>query len=460
MSQTTTEIEQTLIGLGILVIIGGAMAWRVIKDGRLMKRQLAQQAAAALEKANQGDVEGMMVLADIEGEDSSKWLEAAAEKGHVGAMMRLADGHLFEKSGEPLWRKDEPKAFEYYHRAAMNGHERAMRDVATCYLRGEGVLKNIGEATRWRLRSAELGSVASQVAVSAAYLEGYGVKVNGTEGLAWLYVAEFRGSSEAKQKLAAVEELIGNENVLKAQNRAKELMELCKEGKSTRETAGFAPLVIDGKGKKPETKPSGSGSGTIVSGEGHVLTAAHVLKGARFIEVVTVRGTVAASVLTLDEANDLALLKMEGQGEPHLEVRHSRSVRLGQKVATIGFPNIGIQGHSPKVTEGLVSGESGAQNDVRMWQVSVPIQPGNSGGPLLDEGGAVVGVVVASLSLEAIKATGAVPQNVNYAVKSAYVEPLLSQHGLPMDMGGINGDLRFEDMIVRARKSSVLVLVF
>jgi S1-C subfamily serine protease len=165
-------------------------------------------------------------------------------------------------------------------------------------------------------------------------------------------------------------------------------------------------------------------------------------------------------MLSVDEANDIALLKVEQMFDDHIQVGRSSEVRLGQSVSTIGFPNIGIQGHSPKVTQGMISGENGVQNDIRMWQISVPIQPGNSGGPLLDEQGRLVGVVVASLSLRAIQITGSVPQNVNYAIKGAYLEPLLNFHKVAVAQPSNAAPASFQDMIAVAQKASVLILVY
>ena len=86
----------------------------------------------------------------------------------------------------------------------------------------------------------------------------------------------------------------------------------------------------------------------------------------------------------------------------------------------MGFPNIGLQGFAPKLAKGEIASLSGASDDPRYFQISVPVQPGNSGGALVDERGSVVGVVSAKLSPRAALATrGALPENVNYAVKSS-----------------------------------------
>ena len=121
--------------------------------------------------------------------------------------------------------------------------------------------------------------------------------------------------------------------------------------------------------------------------------------------------------MKVDAANDLALLKAEGRFAA-LPVAASRAVKLGGTVATVGFPNIGLQGFAPKLAKGEIASLSGAGDDARYFQISVPVQPGNSGGALVDERGNVVGVVSAKLSARAaLASSGALPENVNYAVK-------------------------------------------
>ena len=98
----------------------------------------------------------------------------------------------------------------------------------------------------------------------------------------------------------------------------------------------------------------------------------------------------AARVVKVDAANDLALLKAEGRFAA-LPVVTSRAMRLGSTVATVGFPNVGLQGFAPKLARGDIAALSGAQDDARYFQISVPVQPGNSGGALVDERPAVAG---------------------------------------------------------------------
>ena len=146
-----------------------------------------------------------------------------------------------------------------------------------------------------------------------------------------------------------------------------------------------------------------------------------LFRDATQIRLVTSAGLIPAKAVKVDAANDLALLKAEGRFAA-LPVVASRTMRLGGTVATVGFPNIGLQGFAPKLAKGEIASLSGAGDDARYFQISVPVQPGNSGGALVDERGNVVGVVAAKLSASAaLKATGALPENVNYAIKSSYL---------------------------------------
>ena len=167
-------------------------------------------------------------------------------------------------------------------------------------------------------------------------------------------------------------------------------------------------------------------------------------------------------MVKVDAANDLALLKAEGQFAA-LPVAVSRGVKLGGTVATVGFPNIGLQGFAPKLAKGEIAALSGAQDDARYFQISVPVQPGNSGGALVDERGNVVGVVSAKLSVRAaLAAGGALPENVNYAVKSSYLLSFLES--VPDVASKLKEaqtkEKKFEDVVKEAEQAAVLVLVY
>jgi len=146
-----------------------------------------------------------------------------------------------------------------------------------------------------------------------------------------------------------------------------------------------------------------------------------------------------------------------------LPVAASRAVKLGGTVATVGFPDIGLQGFSPKLAKGEIASLSGAQDDARYFQISVPVQPGNSGGALVDAHGNVVGIVAAKLSARAaLDATGALPENVNYAVKSSFLLSFLeSVPAVSAKLKAPNTkEEKFEDVVKSAQDAAVLVLVY
>ena len=140
-----------------------------------------------------------------------------------------------------------------------------------------------------------------------------------------------------------------------------------------------------------------------------------------------------------------------------------RSVNLGGTVATVGFPDIGLQGFAPKLAKGEIASLSGAADDPRYFQISVPCQPGNSGGALVDDRGNVIGIVSAKLDASAaLAASGALPENVNYAVKSSLLLSFLES--VP-DVAAklkepITVDRKFEDVVKSAQNAAVLVLVY
>jgi S1-C subfamily serine protease len=172
------------------------------------------------------------------------------------------------------------------------------------------------------------------------------------------------------------------------------------------------------------------GTGFLFNSKDYIVTNYHVVKGASSIEVKFPDGEVIkASVQAKDSQNDIAVLKLSKSPStpiPDLKFGDSSKVRPGDKVFTIGYPASSILGKNQKITDGIISSVTGINDDPTMFQITVPIQPGNSGGPLFNQKGEVIGITTASLSLNAIQSLGAVPQNVNYAIKSSFVNNLLT----------------------------------
>jgi S1-C subfamily serine protease len=173
-----------------------------------------------------------------------------------------------------------------------------------------------------------------------------------------------------------------------------------------------------------------SGTGFMFSSKDYVITNWHVIRGAKNIKVKFLNGeTINAEVLLKDVKSDIAFLKLERSPQlpaSSLRVGNSSNVRMGDKVFTIGYPAHWVMGQNPKYTEGVVNALSGIKDDPTVFQISAQIQPGNSGGPLFDQSGNVIGIAQASLDPQlATESIGTIPQNVNYAIKSSYIKKLL-----------------------------------
>jgi serine protease Do len=180
-----------------------------------------------------------------------------------------------------------------------------------------------------------------------------------------------------------------------------------------------------------------SGTGFVVAPD-RVLTNQHVIDGCNrvLVRAADDRWLAATPPARVDREHDLALLAVPGDPGPPLAFRGQPEIRRGEGVVTYGFPLSGLLSSGPTLTTGEVSAMAGLRDNPRQFQISAPVQPGNSGGPLLDRQGHVVGVVVSKLNAQRVaQHTGDIPQNVNFAVKgtealaflrSAGVTPLLA----------------------------------
>ncbi|HEY3644378.1 MAG TPA: serine protease [Gammaproteobacteria bacterium] len=158
------------------------------------------------------------------------------------------------------------------------------------------------------------------------------------------------------------------------------------------------------------------------------VTARHVVDGAVRLHLYCGPDKVAdAEVLAVDTSNDLAVLKSKMAAPAFLELAPADSAGPGDHVFTIGFPTPDLLGVAPKYSDGAISALSGFGDTRSLMQITVPIQPGNSGGPLVDAQGRVVGVIDSTAAVANFYklSGGALPQNINFAVSSYYLYPLV-----------------------------------
>lgn len=175
-----------------------------------------------------------------------------------------------------------------------------------------------------------------------------------------------------------------------------------------------------------------TGTAFSVSSNGEFLTNAHVVEHASSIVLVYQGKEYPANFLGMDSQNDLAVIKIEHASVPLLFSPISEPTK-GEEVYTLGFPNPTVQGFESKYTKGEVSSLSGLQGDKTQMQISVPLQPGNSGGPLINKQGQVVGIISSKLDpLEVLKGQRYLPEAVGYAIKTSLALSLLKSLSVPI----------------------------
>jgi S1-C subfamily serine protease len=209
----------------------------------------------------------------------------------------------------------------------------------------------------------------------------------------------------------------------------------------------------------PKTARSYSGTGFVVSASGHILTNNHVIDGC-----TDIKGTLGGQpptplrVVSSDETNDLAVLQGPAATFKDFAKIRDRSIHSGDSVVAIGYPFHGLLSSDFTVTTGIISSLSGTMNDTRMLQISAAVQPGNSGGPLLDTNGLIVGVVAAKLNaLRIARATGNIPENINFAIKTGAIRDFLDNSVVAYETASPTSELKTTEIANNARAFTLLI---
>jgi S1-C subfamily serine protease len=187
------------------------------------------------------------------------------------------------------------------------------------------------------------------------------------------------------------------------------------------------------------SSPRGSGSGIIFTADGLVLTNHHVTAAGTSYTIVTSDGQeIPATVVAQDADLDVAVLRLRTRfvsanfrlPPPLIS---SAKARSGEKVFTVGHPLAGLLSTEAKYNEGTISALSGMKDDQHLMQISVPIQPGNSGGPLANARGEVVGLIVSTINGSALlKQNNIMAQNINFAIKADPIRGFLQENSLSL----------------------------
>jgi serine protease Do len=270
---------------------------------------------------------------------------------------------------------------------------------------------------------------------------------------------------------------------LNSQNLGKKNFFQCFNNPSTCKTeAKDTSSVIKHKNPRPKASPTSqsiSGSGFFVSKLGHVITNEHVVNKCTSVTVGdNAKKQVPANVIETDKRNDLALLKISSMEMASAQTKslvaklgirvtplasqgllRSNEVDLGEDVVVAGFPFGDIFSNTIKITKGIVSAKRGMGNDNGQFQIDAAVQKGSSGGPIYDENGNIIGVVVSQLNkLKVAKAIGSLPENVNFGVKASTVKQFLNSSGLPSSWSRRSTRISTKEIAKIAEKQTVMVM--
>lgn len=196
--------------------------------------------------------------------------------------------------------------------------------------------------------------------------------------------------------------------------------------------SGAKKAVVE---EKEGAEKEASGTGFAICNGEYVLTAFHVIRDAN-AAAITVEFAggkpIPATVSKRSFLNDVALLKLEKPASNYLTFADLYATKLGQQVYTLGYPAAAILGKAIKYNDGTITSLSGLLDETSWVQVSVPTQPGNSGGPLLDTSGNIVGMINSKAATEPFKQlVGTIPENVTWAVKAVHIVPILPAQCMP-----------------------------
>jgi TPR repeat protein len=344
--------------------------------------------------------------------EGCNWMKLAANQGDTFAQWILGEAYA-EGQGVP---RDPTEALKWLVKAGDSGNAAAQSALGLRLLKGNGLQKDLRRAHEWLKRSAQQGDERGQAALAVAYAFGTGVPKNTRIAYFWACLAASQADVQKLHELVTfLEKQLPLQDITDAQRLAAQFV---PQPEGEKEQDGSLPGVAD----SPRIT---TGSGFFITADGYFVTNFHVVRKSKRIRIKTASGDHGATLVRSDPGNDLAILKVEGEFAA-LHVRGSKGLRVADRVFTVGYPAPDVQGLTAKYSSGEVASLSGMGDDACRMQISVPIQPGNSGGPLVDSSGSVVGVVDSQWNkAAAIAEKGILPENVNYAIKGTILLGIL-----------------------------------
>jgi TPR repeat protein len=344
-----------------------------------------------------------------------KWYRAAAAQGNPHAQGALG---VVYANGDGV-AQDYSEAFKWFMAAAQGGNDAAQRNIGILYKQGRGVLQDYVQAFYWYMQAAEHGNVQAQVDLGQLYADGFMAAQDYARAYMWFNVAATASSEAAEDAQERRDRLVEQ----MTPQQIAEGQALSRSWHPSTTKVGIGPIASN-----PQPTLASSGTGFFINREGNILTNHHVVDGCSAVRWGA--PSKAAQVIASDPQNDLAVLKTD-YPVGHVAAFSTRDASLGQPVHAVGFPLRGTLASGLNATTGTISALAGLRDDSRFVQITAPVQPGNSGGPLLATNGAVLGIITSKLSPAwAISAIGDIPQNVNFAIRTVIVRVFLEAKGI------------------------------
>jgi hypothetical protein len=381
--------------------------------------------------------------------EAEKWYAVAADKGVPQAQAKL--GLILIRD-----HNDTKNGIKWIRAAAAQGVPVAQSMLALAYELGTGVRRNGRLAVKWYEEAADHGYTDAQSRLARLYERGEAIEADFKEAYFW-YAVALRDPKDPKRQ----DDEAGLKRTAAKLSRRDldEAAALARDWKPKDVEIGASHRTTKRKSGNQEVAQGphifATGSGFYVTRSGYLVTNNHVVAQCNEMRVTVGEKGIPAKIVATDPDRDLALV-LASQPVPEAVIFRAEPPRLGENVVVVGFPLSGLLSSDAIVTSGIISALAGARNDRRQLQISAPMQPGNSGGPLFDPSGHIVGVAVASLStMRLAQATGAIPENINFAVKGEEAKQFLAAHSVKIETAPAGKELSVATIADQALKVTV-----
>lgn len=360
--------------------------------------------------------------------EAANWFQLAATQGDVTAQYQLGVLYYMGK-GVPKDYVTSAKWFRLVAEQRENKEQaKAEQFLGLLYKYGLGVVQDYAQAVGWFRRAAAQGNVHAQFNLGLLYSEGKGVPRNDVRAYMWINLSAASGDADYVKERDQIAKRMALHQITEAQSLARnckaENYQQCGEIIYVTTAPAISQSPSQLKEESPASRVS-QGTGFFVSKDGYLITNEHVVESCQKIDAITVSGQrIPLRAIRVSKTDDLALLKSTGSVNlgATAAFRESAKISQGEAIVAYGFPLGGLLASAGNVTTGNVTALAGLRDDGRHVQISAPIQPGNSGGPLVDVNGLLVGVIVSKLdAIKVANVTSDIPQNVNFAIKASAV---------------------------------------